>query len=428
MKGARTYHQIKSVLTKNRKLKHCLRALLFLVIVAILAPVLANDKPLFCKYKDTWLFPAFSWKRSIAIDSTVVNYNMGKDWKYLNADIILFPPCAWSPGTLDLDNAPRKSPFDAQWLSHRNGSMTSLPLLYRHWLGTTQNGQDVLSILIHGTAVAIGISFASMLIATLIGLSLGAFAGYFSNNGLRLGPLQLLALITGLFFTYFYCCVIRGDKLAEAFNEGGIWLILRLLFLCYVALKTIGGLVWIAGYIERKLKISYRLRFPMDSLVSRIIELLNSVPALLLVIALSAFARPSYSLLIIIMGLLGWTLIARITRAEYLKAKNLEYVIAAKALGMKNRRILFRHILPNVMPVILVQVVFGMGSAVLVEASLSFLGIGVPVDSASWGSLLNEGRDHFSSWWLVVFPGACLCILMLLYNRIAAELSSFRYS
>jgi peptide/nickel transport system permease protein len=286
----------------------------------------------------------------------------------------------------------------------------------------------VLSILIHGTAIAIGIGFASMLIAALIGVSLGAFAGYFSNNGLRLGPLQILALLAGIFFTYFYCCVIRGYKLAEAFNDGGIWLILRLLFLCYVALKTIGGMVWIAGYMERKLRIPYRFRFPLDTLVSKSIELLNSVPSLLLIIALSAFARPSYSLLIIIMGLLSWTIIARITRAEYLKAKNLEYVIAAKALGMKNRRILFRHILPNVMPLILTQLVFGMGSAVLAEASLSFLGIGIPLESASWGSLLNEGRDHFSSWWLVVFPGACLCLLMLLYNKTATELSGFRNS
>jgi len=428
MKERGTYHYLRLALTKNRSLKRCLRALVFLVIIALLAPVLANDKPLFCKYKNTWLFPAFSWKRSLVIDHTSLNYNMGKDWKYLEADIILFPPCAWSPNTLDSDNAPRKSPFDGQWLSQKNGSITPLPLAYRHWLGTTQNGQDVLSILIHGTTIAIGIGFASMLIATLIGLSLGAFAGYFSNNGLRLGPLQILALLTGIFFTYFYCCVIRGYKLAEAFNDGGIWLILRVLFLCYVTLKTIGGLVWIAGYTERLLKIPYRFRFPLDTLVSKVIELLNSVPALLLIIALSAFARPSYSLLIIMMGLLGWTVIARITRAEYLKAKNLEYVIAAKALGIKNRRILFRHILPNVMPVILTHMVFAMGSAVLVEASLSFLGIGIPHDSSSWGSLLNEGRDHFSSWWLVVFPGACLCMLMLLYNKIATELSEFRNS
>lgn len=424
----RTYHHICGALAKNRSLKRCLRALVLLVVIALLAPVLANDKPLFCKYKNAWLFPAFSWKRNVVIDNTSLNYNMGKDWKYLDADIILFPPCAWSPNTLDPDNAPRKSPFDEQWLSHTNGTITLLPLTYRHWLGTTQNGQDVLSILIHGTAIAIGIGFASMLIAALIGVSLGAFAGYFSNNGLRLGPLQILALLTGIFFTWFYCCVIRGDKLAEAFHNGGLWLILRLLFLGYIALKTIGGLVWIAGYTERILKISYRFRFPMDTLVSKSIELLNSVPALLLVITLSAFAQPSYSLLIIIMGLLGWTIIARITRAEYLKAKNLEYVMAAKALGMKNRRILLRHILPNAMPVILTQVAFGMGNVVLVEASLSFLGIGIPHGSASWGSLLNEGRDHFTSWWLVLFPGACLCILMLLYNKIATELSKFRSS
>lgn len=428
MKLRKTYLQVRSALSRNRSLRRCLRFLMALVIVALLAPVLANDRPLVCHYKNNWLFPAFSWKRTHTVDHKVIDYTMGKDWKYLEADFILFPPCAWSPATLDVDNAPRKSPFDKQWISDKNKSLSPLPLAWRHWLGTTQNGQDVLSMLIHGTAIAIGIGFASMLMASLIGLSLGAIAGYFSGQGLRIGPLQVLALLAGIFLTYFYCFIIRGDKLAEAFHEGGVWLMFRLLFLCYIALKTIGGFVWIAGYIERRLRISITFRLPVDTIVSKSIELLNSVPGLLLIIALSAIARPSYSLLIIIIGLLAWTNIARITRAEYLKARNLEYVLAGKALGMKNRRIMFRHILPNVLPVILVQIVFGMGGAVLIEASLSFLGIGIPAGSASWGSLLNEGRDHFSSWWLVVFPGACLCLLMLLYNTIATELSRFKNS
>ena len=77
----------------------------------------------------------------------------------------------------------------------------------------------------------------------------------------------------------------------------------------------------------------------------------------------------------------------------------------------------------NTLPVLLVPIVFGMGAAVLAEASLSFIGIGVPVNSPSWGSLLNEGRDHFSSWWLVVFPGLCIFTLILIYNTIATHLT-----
>lgn len=426
MKLKRLYTIVHHALAKNRGLKRGMRLLAALVTIALLAPVLTNDKPLVCKYRNNWLFPAFSWKYTVTVGDTLLYYNMGQAWKRLDADMILFSPCAYSPNTIDADNAPRKSPFGKQVFTDPHGRQTPLPLVFRHWLGTTQNGQDVLAMLVHGTRIAIGVGFFSMLIAALVGVSLGAFAGYFANHGLRIGPLQFLALLTGIFFTYFYCCIIRGDKLAEAFNEGGIWLILRLLFLCYVALKTIGGMIWIAGYLEKQLKITARFRFPVDTLVSRSIEVLNSVPALLLIIVLSAMARPSYSLLIIIIGGLSWTQIARLTRAEYLKARNLEYVLAGKALGMRNARIMFRHIFPNVMPVILVQVMFGMGSAVLAEASLSFIGVGIPADSASWGSLLNEGRDHFSSWWLVLFPGLCIFLLMLLYNKLAGALSAFR--
>jgi len=427
MKLKYTYLTFKSALDKNRKLKRYVRLFAVFVIIALLSPVLANDKPLICKYKNTWLFPLFSLKHSTMLpDNSTLHYNMGKEWKLLKTDFILFAPCAYSPNTIDADNAPRKSPFDAQYITYKDGSTASIPLAFRHWLGTTQNGNDVLSMLIHGSGIAIGIGIFSMLIASLIGISFGAFAGYFENNGIKIGIIQSVFLAAGIFMTWFYCCVIRGEKLVEAFNTGGIWLILRLLFLAYIALKTIGGMVWIGGYIEKKLKFRYQFHFPIDSFVSRSIEILNSVPALLLIIVLSAIAKPSYSLLIIIIGFLSWTSIARIARAEYRKAKNLDYVTAAKALGMRNGRIIFRHILPNVMPVLLVQVIFGMGGAVLAEASLSFIGIGIPANSASWGSLLNEGRDHFSSWWLVVFPGACIFILMLIYNKTATLLSTFK--
>lgn len=421
-----TYHAIAGVWQQNRRLKRYLRVLVFLLFIAILAPLIANDRPLICHYQGSWLFPAFSWKNQSATARGSIRYNMGKDWKYLNAEFIVFAPCSWSPNTLDTDNAPRKSPFDQQWMTQPDGSISGMPPAFRHWLGTTQNGQDVLSILIHGTTTALGISFASMLIATLLGMLLGSSAGYFGNDGLRIGPLQLVALLFGIFMTYFYCCVIRGDKLAEAFRDGGLWLALRLLFLCYIATKTIGGLVWLAGYTEKKIGWRLSFRFPLDSIVSKSIELFNSVPSLLLILCISAVAKPSYGLLIMLLGLLGWTDIARLARAEYMKAKHQEYVLAGKALGLKNRQIMFRHILPNMLPLVSVQVVFGMGSAVLAEASLSFLGIGVPPGAASWGSLLNEGRDHFTSWWLVVFPGACLCLLLLLYHNIARELASTR--
>lgn len=424
LKIRHTYTAFKNLLQNNKVLRQAFRILCAMLIVVVLSPFLANDKPLAIKYKGQWLFPAFSLKHQYRISANeVVNYNMGKEWKTIPADFSLFAPCAYSPNTLDADNAPRKGPFDQQFITLPNKELAPLALKFRHWLGTTQNGNDVLSCLIHGTKISLSVGIFSMLIAAFLGISLGAAAGYFQNNQLKIGYVQGLFLILGVFLTYFYCIVIRGDKLAEAFNRGGIWLILRLLFLFYISLKTIGGLGWIGRFIDRKLHTDRAIHFPVDAIVSRMIEVLNSIPALLLILAFSAIAKPSYTVLILIIGFLAWTNIARLARAEYVKAKQLDYVTACKALGMKNKRILFRHILPNVLPVIMVQVVFGMAAAVLIESSLSFIGVGVPIDVITWGSLLNEGRDYFSSWWLVVFPGLCVFTLVFTYNRIATELS-----
>ena len=90
---------------------------------------------------------------------------------------------------------------------------------------------------------------------------------------------------------------------------------------------------------------------------------------------------------------------------------------------MSHYTIMLNQILPNVFPIILVQIIFGMAGATLIEASLSFIGIGIPANNISWGSLLNEAQNNFSAWWLVVFPGLCVFLLLFIYNKIAEELS-----
>ena len=98
--------------------------------------------------------------------------------------------------------------------------------------------------------------------------------------------------------------------------------------------------------------------------------------------------------------------------------------MACKAIGISNTRIIIKHILPNILPIVFVQIIFGMAGAVLIESALSFIGVGVPLNVVSWGSLLNEGQNSFSSWWLIVFPGVCVFTLILIYNKIATHLSS----
>ncbi len=418
-----TYHSYKTLLSKNRALKLCVRVFLIFVCVALLAPFLSNDKPLICKYKGQWLFPAFSFKNQhIISENDIINYNMGNDWKTLNTDFSVFAPCAYSPNTIDAANAPRKSPFDAQEFVSKNNTTTSIPYKFRHWLGTTQNGNDVLSGIIHGTKISLSVGIFSMLIASIIGIILGACAGYFENNSIKIGYVQLLFLLIGIFISYFYCVVVRGSNLAAAFTISNALDILRVFLLLYLSYIVIKCLLKIGNKIDVTLKTDNILNFPLDAIVSRIIEILNSIPSLLLIIALSAITKPSYTLLISIIGFLSWTTIARLTRAEYLKTKQLDYITSSKAIGMSDFAIMRKHILPNVFPIILVQIIFGMAGAVLIEASLSFIGVGIPSNTVSWGSLLNEARDHFSAWWLVVFPGLCVFTLIFIYNRIATEI------
>lgn len=426
MKIKQTYLSISAAVKKNRTLKIAVKFLIVFVTIAILAPFIANDKPLVCKYKNSWLFPAFSFKHEVIINNETINYNMGKDWKTIDADFAIFPLCAYSPNTIDADNAPRRSPFEEQVITVKNDKIISLPLKYRHWLGTTQNGNDVLSCIIHGFKIALSVGFFSMLIAALIGILLGATAGYYENNTLKIGYLRLFFLLFGFFLAWFYAFIAGSNNQSNTSNDNGFTLILHVVISVSIFVSMLFIFNRIGKFMEAKFNIPTPIYFPLDTIISRTVEILNSIPALLLIIVCSAITQPSYALLILIIGFLSWTNIARITRAEYLKAKRLDYVTSCKAIGMNNYSIIIKQILPNVLPIIMVQLVFGMAGAVLVEASLSFIGVGVPIDTISWGSLLNEARDHFSAWWLVLFPGICVFGLILVYNIIATQISKIK--
>jgi peptide/nickel transport system permease protein len=124
----------------------------------------------------------------------------------------------------------------------------------------------------------------------------------------------------------------------------------------------------------------------------------------------------------VIIGLTGWTGIARLTRAEFLRVSNLEYIQAAKSMGFKEFRIIFLHALPNALAPALVSIAFGVASAILIESSLSFLGVGVPPTTVTWGSLLNSGREQYNAWWLVIFPGLAIFLTVTVYNLLGEGL------
>jgi peptide/nickel transport system permease protein len=157
----------------------------------------------------------------------------------------------------------------------------------------------------------------------------------------------------------------------------------------------------------------------VDILISRLIEAILTLPLFFLIITIVAMVQQgSIWLIMVIIGLTGWTGVARFTRSEFLRVRNLDFVAAATALGFKDARIVFRHVLPNSLAPVLVTAAFGIAGAILTEAGLSFLGFGVPPTVVTWGSLLNDARNDIHAWWLAVFPGFAIFLAVVAYNLV----------
>jgi peptide/nickel transport system permease protein len=155
----------------------------------------------------------------------------------------------------------------------------------------------------------------------------------------------------------------------------------------------------------------------MDRIIMRFIDIMLSVPTFFLILAVIAFIGSSIWNIMIIIGITSWMGVARLVRAEFLSLKEREYVLAARAVGASGMRIIFRHIMINSLAPVLVSAVLGIAGAVLVESSLSFLGIGVQPPTPSWGNILTLGKDNMeTAWWLSVFPGLAILITVLGYN------------
>jgi peptide/nickel transport system permease protein len=154
-----------------------------------------------------------------------------------------------------------------------------------------------------------------------------------------------------------------------------------------------------------------------DSVIMRIVDIVYCFPVMFLVMIIAAILKPSIWNIMIIIGITGWMGVARLVRAEFLSLKERVFTVAERALGAKDFRIIFRHILPNAMAPILVSATLGVAGAILTESALSFLGIGVQPPTPSWGNILTAGKDNIEiAWWLSLFPGLAILITVLGYN------------
>lgn len=398
--------------------------LILLILLAVFAPLLSNDKPLYCIYKNNKLYPAFSFREVYTLETNSGTETINTqtfDWKHAAYEKVIWAWSAYKPGKSDIQN-PAVSPGGEQFFINSGGELIQCPKKFRHRLGTTKDGGDLFAGLLHGIKYSLLIGILSMFIASMIGISLGAMAGYFGDNRFRTKRGVFIMTIAGIFFAWFYGFAVRNFNLQDAFENGGSELILQLFFsvLIFIAVLTVFYLL--GKIISRFPFFNKEISLPLDNLVSRIIEIINSLPLFLIILSIAAIARPSFTTLVLIIGLSNWTGIARLTRAEFLKISRLEYIQAARALGLRNRSIILRHALPNALGPALVAIAFGIAGAVLTESGLSFLGVGVPPEITTWGKLLSGAREITGAWWLVLFPGIAIFITVTIYNLIGEGL------
>lgn len=161
----------------------------------------------------------------------------------------------------------------------------------------------------------------------------------------------------------------------------------------------------------------------VDAVLMRFVDIMLCFPTFFLILAVIAFLDPSIWNIMIIIGLTGWMGVARLVRAEFLSLRERDFVVAAQSIGVSDKGLIFRHILPNALSPVIVSATLGVAGAILTESALSFLGIGVQPPTPSWGNMLIAGKQTLgSAWWLSVFPGMAILITVLGYNLLGEGL------
>jgi peptide/nickel transport system permease protein len=409
---------------KNKIALVSLYLLFALIFIALFAPYIANDRPLYAKYEGNALYPAFASETrtdSIYNDKgdfvQVLQYDI-TDWRQLNLTSVVWAPIPYSPGSMDRYNRDYAAPSGKQRFKNAAGEIIDIPSKFRHKLGTDGIGRDLASGLIHGTRISLMVGLVSMGIAAFIGIILGALAGFFGDNKLKIPRIKYHFTLFGVFMGLFYGFGQRKYVLSQAFSDG----IAEGMIAMVISIGVVIGFTMLFRILSKTITygwLNQEVSVPMDTFVSRGIELLNSIPRILLIITITAVVERSIWIVMIIIGVTGWTGIARFTRAEFLRIRSLEFVQAAESLGFSSIRTIFKHALPNALAPVFVSIAFGIASAILIESSLSFLGIGVPTDIVTWGSLLNLGRQNLEAWWLIIYPGMAIFLTITIYNMIA---------
>ena len=269
----------------------------------------------------------------------------------------------------------------------------------RHWLGTDPQGRDVLSILVYGTRTAVLLTLPAALLAALVGGLAGAAAGFWENSA----RVPLAYWLVGI---------------------GSTWWVLQLpLPMLGLGLMLIGALLALLARSQNRPLLTWQL--PVDALVVGTATALDTIPRLIVVVAVVASIGLSAPGLLAVMVLTAWPPMARLVRAQMLRVRQLPFIEAARAAGLPERQIWFRHALPHALHPLRTALPLSVAGLLGLESTLSFLGIGLPPEVASWGRLLATVRDEPSAWWALLFPSILLTLSILSLNTLS-RISTFR--
>lgn len=262
-----------------------------------------------------------------------------------------------------------------------------------------------------------------MFIAGIFGVLIGGLAGFLGDYKFKVSRITVFYFILMLVPAWYYSFTIQSGAITACFSNSIISGLLRLtLSVILFAFILLWPLLMKTKFRTRNY-FTRKISIPIDFIIMRIIEIFLSLPRMVMILTIAAITKPSVSTLVLIIGLTSWTDIARITRAELLKLREVDFINAEKSIGLGIKAILFKHILPNITPVIITVLIFGVASAIMTETGLSFLGIGLPAGTVTWGTLMFAAKENFMAWWLVLFPGLAISILLISLNNYGKRLS-----
>jgi peptide/nickel transport system permease protein len=279
-----------------------------------------------------------------------------------------------------------------------------VPVLNVYLMGTDDLGRDVFARMLQGAWVSLTVGFVAVGISVFIGIFMGGIAGYFGQHHIQ--TIHILYLV----------CLAGGTGLIliNSIFTGTALILICLFTVVFSFLSQRQPTeksrpVWKAIFFSNAVSV--------DTLIMRIVDIMLCFPSFFLILTVVALLPASIYNIMIVIGLTSWMGTTRFVRAEFLSLREQDFVAAAKALGIGNFRIIFRHVMPNAVAPVLVSATIGIASAILTEAGLSFLGFGVPPPHATWGNILSDGKNFiFDAPWLTFIPGIAILIVVLSFN------------